>query len=446
MKKIFLLMRFILCAAAAAAQPVIAFDGGAPKISSMDIKIWLMADNAVTRYDIVLSNPSAGILEGEFDFKLQGTQNADSFTVDGEARHAADGLKTELLLPPEGERRIQIVLEEKLQNKDGAYYYELPAAAGFKAEDFRLRAEVLRQAAAPEIKANSFDGFEFARRGGAYAATFGAKDYEPAGSLAFAAPAEAAAKAFTYYADGNTYFFAAAPFEPETGVRNKFKKITLMWDNAPAAQNAQGGYLAFLDEFFDIYQNIKVDFMTFDGAARRAFKISGGDWRALKDFISALAYDGGAPQAAAVKGDAALLFYGAPAQSLPALKIKTFPIAAADSQAEAPLKNAALKTGGFFVNLGALGPARAARAVAAQHYMLQSISYDKTKFDEVYPAAPVTAQHILYIAGIINVKEARLDLHFTAAGRPDIVKRIYIDGKARSPYARGVFLRAAAAR
>jgi hypothetical protein len=297
MKKIFLFPQLVLCAAFAAAQPVIVFDGGAPQISDMDIKIWLLADNAITRYEIVLSNPSAGVLDGEFDFKFGENQNIDSFAVDGQARPAA-GLKTAIYLPPKTARRLQFVLEEKLQNKDGKYYYELPAAAGFKAANFRLRAEILRQAAAPEIKESPFADFEFVRCGGSYCAVFSAKDYELGGNLIFAAPAEAAAKAYTYDADGNTYFFAAVPFEPPTG---------------------------------------------------------------------------------------------------------------------------------------------------AQHYILQSISYDKTKFDEVYPAAPQPAQNILNITGIINVKEARLDLRFTAGGKTAFVKRVYIDGKARSPYARGVFLRTQAA-
>ena len=299
MKKIFLFLQLALCAAFAAAQPLINFAGGAPKVDAVDIKIWLLADNAITRYEIALSNASASVLEGEFDFKLGENQSIDSFSVNGEARPCADGIKTALSLPPQAARRIQIVLEEKLQNKDGAYYYALPAATGFKADNFRLRAEVLRQALAPEIKENYFADFDFARRGGSYIAAFGAQAYEAAGRLIFAAPAEPAPKAYIYDAGGNTYFFAAVPFEPNGGAR---------------------------------------------------------------------------------------------------------------------------------------------------HYILQSITYDKIKFDEVYPSAPQPAQNMLNIAGIINAKEARLDLHFTTiAGKPAMVKRVYIDRKAASPYARGVFLRAQAA-
>ena len=138
MKKLFYSVLILFCACAAAAQNIEL----PPGITGMNINVEIMANIAVTRYDIAVSG-------------AQGT------------------------------RRMQIAKEEKLKKEDGGYVYTLPLEYAEKIQSLNLRIDIIKQDAAPEIKENPLADFNFTKRDDSYTAAFKATDYKPQGSLIF---------------------------------------------------------------------------------------------------------------------------------------------------------------------------------------------------------------------------------------------------------------------
>ena len=161
MKKLYFII-FLFCAGFCVAQD---FELP-PNITDMNIHVEILADIAVTRYDIASTN-------------------------DGVAQ------------------RIQLTKKEKLKNEDSGFLYTLPLEYNQKIPSFSLRVDAEQQETAPEIKENPFENFNFARRDYSYTATFKAKDYKLSAPLSFTIPAEDAVKIYTFDEGGNTYFLAA---------------------------------------------------------------------------------------------------------------------------------------------------------------------------------------------------------------------------------------------
>lgn len=139
-----------------------------PNITEMNIHVEILANIALTRYDI-------------------------AFSEDGKTQ------------------RVQLTKEEKLKNEDNGFLYTLQLEYGKKIPSFSLRVDVEQQETAPEIKENPFDNFNFARRDYSYTATLKAKDYKPGAPLSLTVPAEDAVKIYTFDEGGNTYFLAVVP-------------------------------------------------------------------------------------------------------------------------------------------------------------------------------------------------------------------------------------------
>ena len=198
MKKLFYFTAFLFCAVFSAAQN--AAPAPAIQISDMDIKVEILADIAITRYDITFYNLAARGFEADF---VKENKNIISFTLDIDEKL------------PCGASRAQITIEEKLKKDDGRYLYFLPLGFGREAKTFSLRIDALRQDAAPEIKDSPLEKFRFAKWDDSYTASFKANNYKLSGGFNFAVPAEDIVKVYTFDAGGNTYFFAAVPVQEQ---------------------------------------------------------------------------------------------------------------------------------------------------------------------------------------------------------------------------------------
>jgi tetratricopeptide (TPR) repeat protein len=452
------------------------------EITEMDIKVEILANIAVTKYDITFYNPNNRILEGDFDFAMTESQNVTAFALDingkmrdgvpvekekGRAvfeevvrRNIDPGLlektagslfKTRIYpLPAKGMRRVQITTEEKLKADNGSYFYLLPFDFKKKIAGFSLRVDVLRQQKQPVIKETPFNNFKFAGWNDAYSASFKERDYKLSGKLNFAVPVEEKVKVYSYDADGNGYFFASVPVAAPVLGAQRFSEITMLWDTSSSAGEVKKeAYYAFLTEFFKIHTEVKINFISFDIEAdkMKPLRVSRGDWRPLKEYLDSLVYDGGtnlrALEGVQPKGHSVFLFsdgldsFGQKTNL--DFKVKTYTVNAAASYNAALLKNTAVKTGGAFINLNEVSALSAARQVSKENYKLASINYDKDKFEEVYPALPAAAKDNIIIAGIIKVKEASLELNFTDGITAAKKQKIYVNRKIKNPLARSIW-------
>ncbi|MCL2144666.1 MAG: DUF2135 domain-containing protein [Endomicrobia bacterium] len=424
------------------------------EIAELNVNIEVAANIAVTKYDITFFNPNNRILEGEFDFAMTLEQSVRAFAldVDGKMRDGVIVEKTKarqvfeeivnrrvdpgLLektadnhfkariypINPNGTRRIQIILEEKLNIDGNNYFYKIPLNFDSVIGSFSLKAEIIKTSLEPSVKENSLENFKFSKWNDSYNASFNAKNYKLSGNLSFAVPVENNEKIFTASKDGKTYFFALVPVAKTETKKNSFKKIAILQDASNSAANGnKSRELEFLDNYFK-NESVQVQFVTFSIKASRVknFTVKNGNWDDLKKEMENVIYDGGTNLKALeninLDADAVFLFsdgldsFG---QSVSTdFKIPVFAINSSNSFSAEFLNKIAVNSGGLFINLAERSAMSAADLVKNVPYKLLNVKYDPSEFEEVFPSMPVVTYGKVSVSGIVKKDGAKFVLQF----------------------------------
>lgn len=415
---------------------------------------------ARTRIEMVFRNPNAQVLEGELQFPLFDGQTVAGFAldIDGELREAVpvDKAKGQQVfedtirrrvdpallemtqgnhyklrvypLPANGTRRVVLEVVETLPVQGGQALYRLPLAPGAQRPelDFRLtvagrqpsQVRGLGLAASLSVT-DAADGL----------ARFSLKPGKPAGegefTVALAESAHDRPVVSTQYFNDRTYFYAEVPVAGYRAVvpRPAPRRLGLVWDaSGSGARRDHARELAVLEDLFRHWGNVEVHLRLARDVTedRGVFRVKDGDWRALRDVLSAVTYDGGTAAAAlsAPGGtELNLLFsdglanYGAEATAASAVPL--FALTSVTGGNAPALRAPAERSGGGLLDLTRLTPGDAVAALTSRRLRLAGWSGEG--ISRVVPLSYHPENGVLTLAGVVAGHGGNLRLELEEA-------------------------------
>ncbi|WP_431287415.1 VIT domain-containing protein [Roseateles chitinivorans] len=405
-------VRWISIQAADASTPI--------RLRQVSVQGRISGSSAVSRVELTLFNPNARVLSGELQFPLSGGQTVTGFALDinGVLRRAVPVEKAKgrqvyedtirqrvdpaLLevtegnfyklqvypLPAGGTRRVVLEIRESLESAgaDAAPVWRLPLQ--FNGAVDRLAVDVRIDGASPSQLNASWgpeplavvpmpDGGSRlrAQRDGA----------EASGELRIALPARLASPAVTTERfKGKTYVLAEVPVDAAPSPRPVPRTVGLVWDaSASGAARDHDREFALLDEWFRTLRSVEVRLKVVrnDAEPVERFVIRDGDWRALRQRLERVPYDGATALGAMDTpdgSDVTLLFtdglgtWGA--GGLPATGKPLFAFSASAGAAEASLRRTAESRGGAYADLLTTDAAEAVRLMAQERPRVLEVS------------------------------------------------------------------------
>ena len=434
-----------LVASAGAERPV--------RLASARIGVDVAGGQAQTTIELVLHNPNRRPLEGQLAFPLQPGQEVSAFAldIDGvmhdavpvpkergrevfeaiERRNVDPALleRTEgnyfrlrvFPIPAGGERRVRFSLVETLARVDGARQLALPLdfAAGLASVPLRVQGE----------RATAGSDLVLAASGDGQAAALGPRQLKAAGGLVLRWPLSGQPQVQVQEFEGQRWFHAEVSLPGVAAPRMMPQRIGLLWDASGSADKRDRALeFALLDRYFAAVGQADVSLQVLRdraGAVRR-FRVSGGDWSALKAALRAEVPDGatdlGAWQPQASVQEYLLLSDGLAnygAQAVPSLRPgqRLYAISTSGAKADsARLRALAEARGGRLIALAA--PAELARAEAEllrDGPRLRSL--DATGARDVVAASVFPSGGVLSIAGRLEADGGELVLGLEEGGR-----------------------------
>jgi len=300
--------------------------------------------HATTEIDMTFFNPNTRVLEGELQFPLLDGQRVASFAMDvnGALREAVpvekakgqavfeDVIRTRIdpglleatqgnnfklrvyPIPAQGTKRVVIRIAENFTDIGGETIYQLPIG-------FAERVGVLEINVALNVNADATDKAPSIRRNGfgpvnlskdllrnTYRLRESRRDFliahSSSATIEFAIPHSAnstAPSVQTQIFEGKTYFVADVVIPSRDAVdkyaREAPKTVGIIWDSSGSGRDRDHAReFQLLDTYFKKMRDGEVRLTQIRNVAEPAqtFRISNGDWKALRDVLSATAYDG----------------------------------------------------------------------------------------------------------------------------------------------------------
>jgi Ca-activated chloride channel family protein len=417
-------------------------------LQSVTIGVDIVGGQAQTEVQLVFRNPNRRVLEGELQFPLLDGQQIAGFALDVEGRmrdavpvekdkgrqvfedivrrgvdpgllEATQGNNYKLRvypLPAQGTRSVRLRIIEALAPRAGERVYRLALAYG-TVPHFSLAIRARGLSAAPTVAWRNPDEIRFVRDADGYSARIERNDFIASGFLE-ATARQSGASAWAGEFGGARYFFAELPVRATALPRRLPKAVALVWDSsASGAQRDHGREFALLDTYFGRMGDgvVRLQRVRETVSAPEEFRISGGQWRALRTALEQTVYDGAtnlgalAPLAGT---EETLLFsdglsnFGDPLS--PKLAGRVFAISAA-ARANAPLlRFLAEASGGRFIDLLADSRAQAADKLLKAGPRLRHVDADGAR--EVVAASPYPNAGYLSFAGILEGNASRLSI------------------------------------
>ena len=251
---IFSLFIFTVCAAfnlsaqAKTIQPRIKMsagtDGKAIRLSNLSIDVAVTGNIATTTYDMIFTNSSNRILEGEFEFPLDNGQTVSRYALDinGKLREgvvvekekgrqvfetivrknidpglvemtSGNNFKTRVYpIPANGSRRVVIAYEQELKTVNGNRTYILQPLTDETIDTFDFSIKVLNSSFKHENGgSSSFETISFEDWNNSYNAHVKKENYKQTKPLMFSLPATKTDNTFVQTLGTDTYFYYYTP-------------------------------------------------------------------------------------------------------------------------------------------------------------------------------------------------------------------------------------------
>ncbi|OUR96109.1 hypothetical protein A9Q86_16305 [Flavobacteriales bacterium 33_180_T64] len=294
-------------------------------LSTLDIKVEVVGNIAITTYDMLFYNPTNNILEGQLNFPLGDGHDVSRFALDinGKLRDAVvvdkelgriafedvvrrqvdpallekgtgNNYKARIYpIPANGYKRVVLAYEQELLLKETAHYYNLPLNFEKKLDNFKLEITVFEQKSKPVIEKGEIANLKFTNWNKNFKTQISKKDFIPNKSIIIKIPIPSNSEKVLVY--GN-FFYAYKTLSPKKRLRQKPKQITIYWDASLSMENRNlEKEISFLDSYFSNLKNIDISFIVFSNTLlkNKSFKIENGNWNTLKEDIKNIVYDGG---------------------------------------------------------------------------------------------------------------------------------------------------------
>ncbi|WP_394781545.1 VIT domain-containing protein [Undibacterium sp.] len=458
------------------------------QLQSLQLKTDINGRLAETTVEMVFFNPNPRQLEGNLQFPLQEGQQITGFALDMEGalrpavpvekakgrqvfeaierRRVDPGLlevtqgnnfKLRIYpVPPGGTRTVQFSYMESLLPQGGSLLYRLPLAfaAGQKLKDFsvsiKLHGAATAAAAAPQVSGSmgaigAAADIRFERSGDGYQAEFSKSRYTPGGALDIVLPAATQAETAIQERDGNTYFVTEIPLNgasvlPAAGNRSLPSVIGLLWDSSGSGANrAVEAELNELDAYFKAVGKAEVRLTRLRDRpeAREVYKVSNGNWSALRAALQATVYDGASAlnnwQPQSDVGEY-LLFsdglnnYGNASAQVLATGQRLYALNSSPVADTGRLAALAERSGGKLIQVSPQAPGVAAKELLAEGPRIVALS--ATGATRLQMESPEVRGGVLRIAGILQNPEAQLQLTLSQGGKQ---RQLTVPVSAKSP-------------
>lgn len=376
------------------------------EVQKLEIASAISGSMAETTVRMVFYNPNRRQLEGNLQFPLADGQQITAFALDvngamrpavpvGKAQgravfEAVERLRVDpgLLevtqgnnfklrvypIPPQGTRTVELRYAEPLVLRGANWIYRLPLGYG-KVGRFDLSVRASGSDAAPGAPGSAL---AFKADTGDFVAAMGRDNYTADSMIEVATAARTEPRVYRQSVDDKTWFVAEVPVMAARARRTTPRVIGLLWDSSGSgASRATDAELAELGRYFTALGDVEVRLTRLHERAEapQSFKISGGDWSALRRALAGTVYDGGTalgawqPQASV---DQYLLFsdglsnFGAAPFPQLARHQQLFALSSAMSADTSRLAGLAERNGGQLINVVQGTPGSAAQSLLYQ--------------------------------------------------------------------------------
>lgn len=303
------------------------------RLQRVDVQTVLAGSQAQTRLELVVHNPNARVLEATLEFPLADGQGVAGFALDihGELvsavpvpkdkgrqvfddvtrqrvdpalleRTAGNSFKLRIYpLPAGGERRVLLQLTETLHaDARGQWRWRLPLDFGQPIARFDGRI-VLRGATGQPKALGALDGAERFSNADEAGLQLTRQNWRPNGALVVGWTGSTADSSVVQAFDGSVYAYAELAVDAARGAPKPPRELNLVWDaSGSGAQRDHAREFALLDALFATARDVRVQLTVTRDAAEpaTAFDVKAGDWRALRQRLETLPYDGATSAAA----------------------------------------------------------------------------------------------------------------------------------------------------
>jgi Flp pilus assembly protein TadD len=440
-----------------AEQPVV--------LRSVAIHTEIEGSLALTSVELRFFNPNRRPLEGELQFPLLDGQNIVGMAMDfdGKLRDAVpvdkargqqvfedvtranidpallsvtQGNNYKLRVYPLLPQRDKIVVLRYAETLTG-HRYRLPLYYADRLPELSIAVRVLGASSAPR---NPSSEFAFRRDGDAYVLDATRRDFTGKGFLEVDLPAATQPQVFTMPFDGRTYFLAEVPMSSRKGPRTLPKAVTLAWDSSGSGQaRDHAREFALLDVYFAKARDIDVRLVRIRDVAEPAqsFKVTNGNWQALRAALASTIYDGATNLGAFVAdpstqeillfSDGLANFGDSPVVPAKAGTQRLYAISAAARTDSTALRHLAEDSTGRFIDLTVHNNAEAANELLTQSSHILRIEADGAT--EVIAASPFPEYGHLAIAGALTRPTGTLRIVIAHPDGTQQVIRVAIDGQ-----------------
>lgn len=303
------------------------------RLQRVDVQTVVAGSQAQTRLELVVHNPNARVLEATLEFPLADGQGVAGFALDinGELvsavpvpkdkgrqvfddvtrqrvdpalleRTAGNSFKLRIYpLPAGGERRALLQLTETLRpDARGQWRWRLPLDFGQPIVRFDGRI-ALRGATGQPKALGALEGAEPVAHADEAGLRITRQNWRPRGALIVGWQGGAADTHVVQAFAGNDYGYAELAVDTARGAPRPPRELNLVWDaSGSGAQRDHAREFALLDALFAAARDLRVQLTVARDAAEpaTAFDVKGGDWRALRQRLQTLPYDGATSAAA----------------------------------------------------------------------------------------------------------------------------------------------------
>jgi Ca-activated chloride channel homolog len=417
--------------------------------------------HAITEIDMTFFNPNGRVLEGELQFPLLDGQRVASFAMDvnGALREAVpvekakgqavfeDVIRTRIdpgllevtqgnnfklrvyPIPAQGSKRVVIRVAENLTDVGGETIYRLPIGFAERVGMLEINVAINATDKAPAIRRNGFGPVNVSKDllRNTYRLRESRRDFSVSDSgsatIEFAIPNSANSTApivQTQIFEGKTYFVADVSIPSRESVREAPKTVGIVWDSSGSGRDRDHmREFQLLDAYFKKMRDGEVRLTQIRNVAEPAqtFRISNGDWKALRDVLSSTAYDGATNLSAFVPESNVreyLLFSdglnnfsdGADRNGFAKTRVPLYSISASNKIDATFLKFIAERSGGRFIDLMRETSASAATVLLSAVTRITQI--DGAGTSQLVLAATHAIGGRVQIAGMLNDASATL--------------------------------------
>lgn len=423
-------------------------------LSKLSVDVKVAGTVAITTMEMTFRNKNSRLLEGELVFPLPEGISVSRYALDinGQMREAVpvekvkatqvfeeierrrvdpgllekvegNNFRTRIYpMPANGTRTIIIAYEEELlfTNKR-LLRYHLPLDHKRPIDHFKLDVSVLQSAVKPVLEEEPDEDLQFKAWNNNYTASLTKEHFIPEQSLTITIPKSPDNTEVMMQESGGNYYFLVNCF-PQKDSRPKAKpnEITVIWDASLSGLNRNiKKELQLLGGYLEHNGNLMVNLAVLNNTFRKAgaFRIQNGNWSELKKAIEQLNYDGGTNYSRIeYPASDEYLFFTDGMSSLSDQEIKlpnkpVYTISTASRSDFSYLQYIAQKTGGAFINLGALKAEEAEKLLTQQSLQFIGIKTNRL-VSETYPSLPKPVLNNFSLAGMVTEPQTTIILQF----------------------------------